>query len=67
MKFDLDKVEVLAHDITRLIEMLKFYCKQNEIDQFIDEIMPLIKVLSKMSDDLYCNLLSAKHPEMFDE
>lgn len=67
MELDLDEVEVLAHDVNKLIVVLQFYCKQNEIDQFVDEIMPLVKVLSKISDDLYCKVLSAKHPEMFDD
>lgn len=67
MKFDLDKVEVLAYDVHKLIVLLQLYCKHNEIEELIQEIMPLVKVLCKMSDNLYCNVLSAKHPELFDD
>ncbi|MCM1010427.1 MAG: hypothetical protein NC390_06085 [Fusobacterium sp.] len=52
-----EKLEEQSYRMHRFIRILKTYCEQNEEDEDICTIMPLIEIISDSSNTLYCTIV----------
>lgn len=43
-------------DIYRIVKVLNTYCSVNTSDEGVNELIPLVKLLYQLSDEVVCNL-----------
>lgn len=53
----MEKLEEQSYRMHRFIRILKTYCNQNEEDEDICTITPLVEIISDSSSNLYCTIV----------
>lgn len=53
---DLKKIEQMAEKIHKIIIVMRYYCQQSEDEYEMGNVIPLIDILWKESDNLVCEI-----------